>query len=526
MYINTKWTRLASRIESRRSAPSTAGMEPATAEELFRRIVFDRLWMIETLGNIRDISGRGVVPFIANSVQLRKYIEVWKKVRRYVELKGRKYGGTMFIVALEWGETVTRVGHVFRGFLHKDKAAKDVKETIGLLHEGAIERIASYGLNPYDFLPKSRYDNVREYSFSTQSKIVIETAKGDAVGHSDQAHSLYLGEYSKWGEEAEKRRAQIEGSMPLGFDGRVHIDFNADGLANDAAKLYKASKEGKTKYTAVFFPVQDHPDVWPPEEVEAAHANDRYGKAKYPTDDEHCWILGSKLAIFKREWIDECEGAEYFFDAVDDPAQYTYAHGVDTAEGVPDGDYACISGFELVTGREAYPPWRERRTPRETAYKIRDIAGIYPGIFVVESNNHGHAVLDAARNLEIEAGPFAGEPLERMLYFHPVPGKAHREWKIGFPTTPKEKPLLESWMEELLKAKALSLVSSNGREEGRIYSLLANGSHGAPAGFHDDEWMSKMLAAWGLKEAAHFASTREAHVDDVVVGRSMMQDIS
>lgn len=413
--------------------------------------------------------------------------------------KARKWGFSTLRLGLGLHDAMFSEGRVFRVIAHKKDTAQELNKTIKLLHQTAWDFFKNMGQNPEYYMPRLKYDNVKEYFFpDIQSAVIVDTARGVGVGQSDRSDDLYLTEYAEW-LNAEDAYAGLVGSMPLDSEfSRITIDFNAKGIGNDAYVKYQAAKRGENDYRAVFYGVLDCPELYPKDllEVKERDLADRF-KAVYPSNDEEMWLLND-AAVFSWAHIQKCRGEKYYCDFTNQK-KVQYIHGVDCATGQPDGDWQVMKGFAIEGEKmyEAYPPIRVREPEDIFARRINKIARKYQGTVVVE-RNMGAAVLTVLKELETP-----------NLYKHEYRDRdGKQQFQLGFHTTYPSKRTMISDLQKMLRNQEITLVSENGIEELRTFEYKEDERlAGAPdsKGFHDDEAMATMLAVQGLKTISPLA---------------------
>ena len=278
--------------------------EPTTEAELFSRIVHNARFFLERCTEVLDSSSKGLVPFLFNAFQDAYYERVWMRdIKRDVLPKPRKWGFSTQRVGLGLHGCMYTEGRWCRVVAHKEKTALELNRTTKRFYESAQRHFVKLGLDPDYFLPRLKFDNKREYYFpDIDSAIIFDTARGAGIGQSDRSDDLYLTEYSTW-PDAEDKRGALVSSLPIGGEGRATIDFNADGIGNDAYVQYQlAKKKGQDDwngYEPVFFGINDFPGVY--SEVFLDGQRKELGKffvQWYPSNDREMF-LRSEAAVFE-----------------------------------------------------------------------------------------------------------------------------------------------------------------------------------------------------------------------------------
>ena len=470
---------------------------PTSEKRLYERILIDPRFFLENFTLVKGFSGQ-LVPFVFNVAQVDYYNRVWLgRVWRDIMVKARKWGFTTERVGLGLHQSLYSEGRVFRVVSQRSETSYEINKTIKLLYDSAFRRFRDMGLDPEFYLPRRKYDNRREYFFpDTQSAVIVDTARGRGVGQSDRSDDLYITEYSEW-DDAEDKRAALDGSVPVGAGTRITIDFNAKGIGNDAYVQYQAAKrtgsEDWNGFTPLFYGVNECPDLYTPEFLEQKRRSLRAKYPQvYPSNDEEVWLQDS-AAVF--DWSDllNCAGKEYYCEthSREEYLGCEFFHGVDTATGFEGGDWQVMKSFALVDGVlvEALPPIRTRIPEDVFAGRVHDRTRQLPGVVVVE-RNMGGAVLQRLKELGTTDLFRSKDPISKGKY------------KLGFQTTLASKRTMIADFQGLLRDGAISLVSENGIHELRQFEWK-DGSElaGAPdmKDAHDDEAMAAMLAVQGMK---------------------------
>lgn len=172
-----------------------------------------------------------------------------------------------------------------------------------------------------------------------------------------------------------------------------------------------------------------------------------------------------------------------------------YAAGVDVAEGLEHGDYSDLSlicadgpaGPEEVLSLHGHLP------PDELALWIDRIARLYPGVYGVERNGHGVAVLLALRRLGTP-GVYQERPLLQAAQ------RVRRESRPGWVTTAVSKALMIDELEAALRHGTILFRDELLLTELARFQRQPGGGCGAPCGQFDDRVMSRAIAVQMLKQ--------------------------
>lgn len=282
-------------------------------------------------------------------------------------------------------------------------------------------------------------------------------------------------------------------------------------------KMVTAAEKGEGDWTLAFFAWHKHARYTSPvPEPLVLTEQEQKMRAKYNlTDGQVQWWRAKKASLgkkFDREYpasVDDMfrgiDGAYLDSEALDDIDVSTsldenglwvseepvpgevYAHGIDTAGGV-QGDYSVITTVACSTGQPARMWVRNDVSPARLAEIAAETERKYPGIILVESNNHGHLVLYRLRELGI---PDYTRARKRGLWVDP---NTKKDW-----TTNKGTKLLAfDVLRAFLEAKRIQLLPLSAVLELRAL-VEPKGVPEAPAGQHDDIAVSLALAYYATR---------------------------
>lgn len=191
------------------------------------------------------------------------------------------------------------------------------------------------------------------------------------------------------------------------------------------------------------------------------------------------------------------KGAEYvaFADVAEGKLQV--AGRADTA------DYSAIDVIRCDT-MEQVATWHGRISPELLAKELRKLGWYYNQAFLTaEKNNMGYDVVARIKSY--------GRTYIRIQ--HDKNGKEITR-DFGWVTSLKTKPLMMNALAELIESKEIKINDQTTFEELRRFSILDDGTLGAPAGLHDDKVVS---LAGAVQMYAHSYTTqprKSSHEDD------------
>jgi hypothetical protein len=173
---------------------------------------------------------------------------------------------------------------------------------------------------------------------------------------------------------------------------------------------------------------------------------------------------------------------------------HRYAGGGDVAEGLEFGDFSDLSVLDVDAGDRPvevltlHGHW----PPDRFAALIDVVARVYPGVYGIERNNHGHAVVLECRRLGTPGLYAEKAVLDRL-------GKPITPGKLGWLTNTTTKPVMIDDLERALREFSIELRDANAHPELVFYQTYDDGATGAPSGKHDDRVMSRAIAVQMIK---------------------------
>lgn len=526
---------------------------PKTEEQFIDWCTNDPRYFLEACTKIKCEDERGI-PFITewrfNKPQTLFYNSVYKYTdKHFVEIV---VPDTIMLKSRQWGHTTEIIGDMWHGFVfyasvgkiicYRDATAKKLKRILDLFYTSTRACFANMGLDPDEHLPYAKLDNMHELYCETTGAVIeftTEGAKGE--GRSATVNRIYGTEYPEWRNVSDVMSGYGGSLAKVGA--RVDLDGTGKGVGNAFYREYQAASRGKagsaggSVYKSFFFGRNDF--EYPPRflEKQRLRLKNRFDQ-EYPATDEQAFRQDDN-ALWSRDDIDACglydlESGEYHARYLNSDANLStlfYSHGCDPESGVPTGSKTAIVTREITSREMACEPLNDFKSPRETAFEIRRRVEIYPGIVVIEENNHGHAVIQKCEDLSLRSGPFKGEKLSRFLYRQPKPGTPLHQCRIGWDENKDNKVLLEENYEEHLCERLISMPCAALRQQAGEYCRNENGKTGKPliktedgGDFYDDLVIADMLCLQGLAQAARVKARATSPQVRAVSGGSMRDD--
>lgn len=163
-----------------------------------------------------------------------------------------------------------------------------------------------------------------------------------------------------------------------------------------------------------------------------------------------------------------------------------YAIGADVSEGLSHGDRSSLDVIKKSTG-EQVAHWFGHLEPGLFASLLRHIGEWYNGAYIgPERNNHGHAVLQALRDIYPSRRIYAEQYLDR--------DHDDEKDRLGWLTTAQSKPVLIDGAMTLLREGCSGIRWIGTCHEANTYVYDSRGRANAQEGCFDDQIMSYMIA--------------------------------
>lgn len=507
---------------------ATAQQTDVTDTELFH--YHEPIAFIENNFVVRAGKEQRIVPFILNPIQRsyaekRKYRKIPGVGGRNLVNKARQIGVSTIIMALYLHNTITREATSTVIVGHDDEAMEKLLNNCRTMIENLPDKIR----------PPTKYDNKGELYFNDRdSRIYISTYKKLKI-RSQTVNNLLLTEVAFWkARDIDTLIAGMIGSVP--DNGDITIESTPNGVGNLFWRTVQAAQDGDTPYRYFEYPwfLNTWEYVLPRDRWDELPMSLRPAGADLGLDEEEIrlateWNVTPEQIMWRRARMAEfndmrvdTEGVrrsrmfdqEYGCDFIHsgstffDPAYlvprchfrdpipgHRHVHGVDTAEGLPNGHFNALVTIDLDTG-EIINVIRNRHKPDVFAVECHEwMMRCDRGVVGVEQNNTGHAVLVVLAQL----WNAAASQLGRVKMPYRIYGDDRR---MGFlsGTRSREVALIDA--EKALREKSVLLPM-----EGRVlmvelggFECDSLGNKKPPPGGNDD---TVFALAWAVQTMKH-----------------------
>jgi len=496
------------------------------AQEVLSLRAEPRRWIEGNL-SLRSKDQR-IVPFRFLPTQLHW----WRRRSRWdIICKARQLGITSGVCGLFFAETVLRPNTVSVMVAHDGDSSEKIFGIVKLFWERLPEAERRR-------IGEPRYVTRREFYWPRlNSRFWVGTAGSLAFGRGQTINNLHCSEFAYWPKPEEALTALSE-AVPL--SGRIVIESTANGMGNSFHDLWVQAKEGENQYRPHFYPwwwdpgyrlagpllgelseeEQQLKQAWGLDDDQLRWRREKRRQLRerfpqeYPENDGHCFLASGRccfdipalLAARARiagepapEAISQLCDGEGCSLAVSPARLLIWRHpeqgreyliGADVGEGLAHGDPSAACVLDRETGEQVVE-LHGRIAPGRFARLLAALGRLYrEAELAVESNNHGHATLDALHNT------LHYSPLHRYRrYDQSGPtGEA-----LGWPTNARTKPLMIDDLAEAIAEGHLLIHSEGLVDECLTFVTTDTGAREAQPGKHDDRVIAAAIA-WQVRK--------------------------
>ena len=480
---------------------------------------------------------QSVIPFRFNAVQVDYYEN---RTNRDMILKGRQYGFTSESCALLFADCILRPNTVSVIVAHDTESTERIFGIVRLFWERLPQAEKKR-------VGKPRYSSKKEiYWPKINSHFYVGTAGSLTFGRGQTINNLHCSEGAYWPKLQEALIALSE-AVPL--HGRIIIESTANGMGNYFHDLWVEAKQQANTYQPRFYQWWWNPEYRLPgqplgdlteEERQLKEAwglnedqlrwrreklrdlRDRFPQ-EYPENDVHCFLTSGRCCFDTAALLDaqrriagepkpesilrlEAQNGKSLQVA---PATLLvwrrpeegrkYVIGVDVGEGLSHGDASVACVLDWETGEQVAELYGRIPTG-QFAHRLDALGRLYQQAELgVESNNHGHTVLDALANT-LNYSP--------LYHHHSYDQSGTNREKLGYPTNAKTKPIMTDDLAEAIAEGYLQIHSAGLVDECLTFVVTDSGSQEAQPGKYDDRVMAAAIAWQVRKRPTHEPNIR------------------
>jgi len=319
--------------------------------------------------------------------------------------------------------------------------------------------------------------------------------------------------FALWDEAAISRfsediRASLE---PAAEKGHFVVQSTPKGIGGTFHEIW-----GDEYFTKMICDWRRHPDRDEAWAIRNGWMSEDIHKRRIFNQEYGCSFTGSAENVFDVDVIEDMmtrcinpissnNGLKIF----EEPVQgEKYAIGADTAQGVIKGDYSAAVVLRKSTNTVVAT--FHKRIPIEQYSKILfDLSIKYNKALIgVESNNHGHAVLQYLKNYGAN------------LYHQKTYDNYNKKWttRIGWNTNGKTKPIMINELADNIRNYNITVLDKEILEEMTKFVFVEVGKSEkmeASKGYHDDYTMSLAICQQILKDVILFHKPTYKQVDTI-----------
>jgi hypothetical protein len=347
-------------------------------------------------------------------------------------------------------------------------------------------------------------------------------------------------------------------AVPQSANTIVAVESTANGIGNYFHRLWQAAERGESEFVPIFFPWFDEPTYTlpVPKDFERSEEETELAKQFKLTDGQLCWrrwcirancngdinkfhqeypatpheaFIASGRPVFDIQTLErhlqqckkpvasgrviERNGMPHFqtvyngflsvWEFPKDGREYVI--GIDTAQGLENGDYSVMMVFDMRT-HEQVAEWHGHIDADLLGSEAAWLGRFYNYAWIVpEINNTGIATLAALRRAKY------GRIYRRRTTAEAM-SDAPKD-NLGWYTSGKTKPLLIDNFAAFIRDNVGKIKSRQLILECQSYVYDASGRTNAQEGCHDDRVMAAALATWLFTERPPRESVRDSGWD-------------
>ena len=524
----------------------------ASRAAIGQRLKHEPQFYIENLLKLQNKEG-ALVPFIFNPAQKRLYDEYMRQRSlgqpvRIIILKARQLGFSSLVSGLFFQHCVTHKDTSAAIVAHQAQASTNIfnkhKTFLDGLPEEFQPMVKNSNAKEILFENPSLAIQERRARKGMNSRIRIFTAVSKDAARSATIQLLHISELAFWAYPEETYTALMQ-TVPNTPNSVVIIESTANGVGNFFHRQWQMAERGESAYTPMFFPWfeeegyrQNVPDDFIITEEE------RELKERYDLSDEQlCWRrwciranCGGSADQFRQEYpstpneaflasgrpvfdvgaleaarkncspakeegrVVEIEGRVVFQSGYNGYLKmwerprdgHQYVIGIDTSEGLKNGDYSVMSVWDRGE-RKQVAEWHGHIDPDLLGIEAARLGRFYKLAWLIpEANNTGIATIKALRR----------QFYPKIYRRRTTPDKTgeHTEDRYGFWTGAGTEPLLISDFGTFIREEWQGIRSRELADECLSYVYDDQGHTNAQIGCYDDRVIAAALAIFGIKE--------------------------
>lgn len=339
-------------------------------------------------------------------------------------------------------------------------------------------------------LDQRESDNKGEIFFEGGSALHFLPASAD-IGRTFTANGVVLDEFA-FAPYAEDMLTSLQPTTAGG--GQLIIPSTPNGVGNEYHRIWTDAEARRFRKVQLHW--SDHPDrneEWHRKTV--APLSRRKAAQEY-----ECSFLQSGAVVFEADDLKlyaqptPDRVAHWNKEARKHRDDCPYLIGIDTAEGLDDGDFSVATVIHKDTGKQVETlagRWR----PDVFVEKLKPLLDKYAGLIGVEKASSGGTVI-----LELER---CTEYAQRLYRHREFDQRGKAKSRVGWVTSSKSKPIMIAELEAAIRQGHVQITDEETLAELQVYEYKDSASQhsGAPDGYHDDRVIA-LAIAYQLRKAA------------------------
>lgn len=510
-----------------------------------------KLYMEELLF-IQDKNGQ-LTRFQLNWAQNRVLAELQRQEKlgipaRVVILKARQLGITTFFSGLGFRKAANNKNTEVGIISHKNDASRKVLEKVKLFYENLppLLQPMQKNSNANELIFDNPAPSARQKILNPglHSRIAIETAVNKNAFRGSTLQFLHLSELAFWPYPEETMTSALQ-AVPQNAGTVVAVESTANGIGNYFHRLWQSAERGESEFVPLFFPWHAEPTyrLPVPPGFQRSEEEEELAQEFGLTDEQICWrrwclrancngdinkfhqeypatpheaFIASGRPVFDiqilEQHLKECaspvamgrvveRNGEPHFQTVYNgflsiweypKAGREYTIGIDTAQGLENGDYSVMMVFDLRTHCQV-AEWHGHIDADLLGTEAALLGRFYNDAWLVpEINNTGIATLAALRRARY------GRIYRRRTTAEALSDAPKDNY--GWYTSGKTKPLLIDNFAAFIRDNVGKIRSRQLVMECQSYVYDASGRTNAQEGCYDDRVMAAALGTWLFTE--------------------------
>lgn len=456
------------------------------AEQLFEERIYDPKWYLENLVKIKGKTP-GLIPFIFTEAQ-KDFANTFRKHNRMICLKARQMGFSTLVSGLLYHNTITIPGTTTALIGYNSELTSELLDKIKTFIRSTPESLR----------PEIQYNSKFEISFPNIESKILCLPSTTNVGRGYTLTNALVTELPFWEKAEEKMIALMQAIPP---EGKLIIESTPAGVGDYFHRLWVGDNIFVKKQYGWWWHYSH-------EEMEMRKSemnNDRLFSQEYEleflTSGRNVFDVASIRKQFDNilkpgdsygsHIVYELEGLRVFKEP--EESEF-YICGVDSAEGIDEGDYAVATFLNRRTGEEV-AKFRGKLPPDRLADKLYLWGSKYNNaLMVIEVNNHGLVTQTVLKSKNYPSFYFRPGKIESF-------GGTVTD-RLGWKTTQVTRPLLVDDLSQALREESVKIHSHETLNELLTFVYNDRNQMQPQAGLHDDCIFSVGLALQGFKVTA------------------------